>query len=105
LRAADISPEKVDDVRTKFQVGDVVEAKIAGVDRKVHAVLLTMKAKEAKAVSQKKAPAKAAAAAAKATGSATTSKKKSESSLKTTFGDLFKDHINGSDDKDKDDNK
>lgn len=102
LRAADISSEKVDDVRTKFQVGDVVEAKIAGVDRKVHAVLLTMKAKEAKAASSKKAPAKASAA--KSTSS-TPSKKKSESSLKTTFGDLFKDHINGSDDKDKDENK
>lgn len=100
LRAADISPEKVDDVRTKFQVGDTVEAKIAGVDRKIHAVLLTMKAKEAKAASAKKAAApKAASAKASATGS-TASKKKSESSLKTTFGDLFKDHINGSDDKD-----
>ena len=98
LRAADISPEKIDDVRTKFQVGDAVEAKIAGVDRKIHAVLLTMKAKEAKAAAPKKAAAKASTAKSQTTSAA--GKKKSESSLKTTFGDLFKDHINGSDDKD-----
>lgn len=100
LRAADIASEKVDDVRTKFQVGDAIEAKIAGVDRKVHAVLLTMKAKEAKAGAAKKAATKSTATKS-ASGAA--SKKKSESSLKTTFGDLFKDHINGSgssDDKD-----
>lgn len=102
LRAADISPEKVDDVRTKFQVGDTVEAKIVGVDRKIHAVLLTMKAKETKAAATKKAPAKASSA--KSQTASTASKKKSESSLKTTFGDLFKDHINNGND-DKDENK
>ena len=101
LRAADISSDKIDDVRTKFQVGDVVEAKIAGVDRKIHAVILTMKAKEAKAAAPKKAAAKAAAAP-KSSGGSATSKKKPESSLKTTFGDLFKDHINGSNGDDKD---
>lgn len=103
LKAADISSEKVDDVRTKFQVGDTVEAKVAGVDRKIHAVLLTMKAKEAKAATTKKASTKTAAAKSQ-TGSSAASKKKSESSLKTTFGDLFKDHINNGNEE-KDDSK
>lgn len=102
LRAADISSEKIDDVRTKFQVGETVEAKVSGVDRKIHAVLLTMKAKEAKQPAAKKA-ATAKSTTAKSSSAAGGNKKKSESSLKTTFGDLFKDHINNGngDEKDK----
>lgn len=92
LRASEISAEKVEDVRTKFNVGDDVEAKIVGTDRKVHAITLTMKTKEAKAPAKKATKATKAAA-----GTTTTAKKKksAESGLKTTLGDLFKDHIGG----------
>jgi len=98
LRASEISAEKVDDARSKLQVGDTVEAKIMGTDRKVHAITLSIKAKDVKAVAKK--PAKSTKAAA-ASSTATSGKKKkgSESGLKTTLGDLFKDHINSSDDK------
>jgi small subunit ribosomal protein S1 len=102
LKAAEISAEKVEDVRTKFNIGDEVEAKIMGIDRKTHVITLTMKVKEAKPAAAKKAAAKPAAKAAAAGGAASTSgkkKKASETGLKTTFGDLFKDHITGSDDK------
>ncbi len=91
IRAAEISAEKVDDVRKKFNVGDSVEARVMGTDRKTHAITLSMKAKEAKASSAKKST--------KAASTAATGKKKkaSESGLKTTLGDLF--NMNGADDK------
>jgi small subunit ribosomal protein S1 len=95
LRAAEISAEKVDDVRTKLQVGDDVEAKVMGADRKVHAITLSIKAKDAKTpVKKEKSP-----KAAKADGAATAAKKKktSDSPLKATLGDLFK--MGGSSDK------
>ena len=38
LRASEISQEKVDDARTKLNVGDTVEAKVIGTDRKTHTV-------------------------------------------------------------------
>jgi small subunit ribosomal protein S1 len=93
LRAADAATEKVEDLRTKMQVGDTIEAKVMGADRKVHAVTLSIKAKDAKAPA-KKQPAKAKAAAGATTATAG-KKKKAESSLKTTFGDLF--NIGGDD--------
>lgn len=103
LRASEIAAEKVDDARTKLQVGDSVEAKIMGTDRKVHAITLSIKAKDAKA------PAKKATKAAKTTATGTASaastgkkKKSADSGLKTTLGDLFKDHISAGDDKDSD---
>lgn len=86
LRAADVSAEKVEDVRTKLNVGDVIEAKITGTDRKTHMITLSIKAKDG-------APKKAAA-------SSTRAKKKDakgEAPLKTTLGDLLKQQINGSD--------
>lgn len=97
LRAAEISSDKIDDVRTKYQVGDSVEAKIMGTDRKVHAITLSIKAKDAKAAPAKKAT-KATKAAAGSAAAATPGKKKkaSDSGLKTTLGDLFKDHISSS---------
>lgn len=97
LRAAEFSAEKVEDLRTKLNVGDSVEAKVMGTDRKVHAITLSIKAKDAKAAPKKE---KAAGKTTKATATAgaaapTTGKKKkaSESNLKTTFGDLF--NMNG----------
>lgn len=93
LRAAEISTEKVEDVHTKFQVGDMIEARITGTDRKVHVITLSMKAKEAKPATTKKAASGAGKAAKAAQGIAAgsaTKKKKSDSPLKTTLGDLFK---------------
>ena len=107
LRAADMSAEKVEDARTKLQLGETVEARIMGTDRKTHAITLSMKAKEAKAPAAKKAAGtkatKAAAGTAATTGTTSTGKKKksAETGLKTTFGDLFKDHINSNDDEGK----
>lgn len=100
LRASEIAAEKIDDARTKLQVGDTVEAKIMGTDRKIHAITLSIKAKDTKATTSKKTTTKSSKAAA-GTTSATTGKKKkaSDSGLKTTLGDLFKDHINGTEDK------
>lgn len=95
LRAAEISAEKVDDARKKLNVGDSVEARVMGTDRKVHAITLSMKAKEAKAPAAKKSTKAAKAADAPATGGK--KKKSSESGLKTTLGDLF--NMNGADDK------
>ena len=46
LKAADISREKVEDVRNSFKVGDSVEAKITSVDRKTRALALSIKAKD-----------------------------------------------------------
>lgn len=97
LKGSEIATEKVEDVRQKFNVGDAVDAKIMGIDRKTHVISLTMKAKEAK-VSSKKATKPAASKASSSsnnTANAGKKKKSSENSLKTTFGDLFKDHING----------
>lgn len=91
LRAADLSSEKIDDVRTKLNVGDTVEAKVMGADRKVHAVTLSVKAKDAKAPAARKTTKAKTTAATTSTGK----KKKAESSLKTTLGDLF--NIGGSD--------
>lgn len=102
LRGAEIATEKVDDVRTKFNLGDTVEARIVGTDRKVHAITLSMKVKEAKAPAAKKATAKATTKAAAATTTTTAKKKKSaDTGLKTTLGDLFKDHISGSESEEK----
>lgn len=95
LRAAELSAEKVDDVRTKLNVGDSVEAKIMGTDRKIHAITLSVKSKDAKTPAKKATKATKAAAA----GTATTGKKKkaAESGLKTTLGDLF--NMNNGDEK------
>ncbi len=89
LRASEISAEKVEDARTKLTVGDTVEAKITGTDRKVHAITLSIKAKDAKAPAAKKAKASTAKTAAASPAAATGKKKKGESTLKTTLGDLF----------------
>lgn len=89
IRASEITAEKIDDARSKLNVGDAVEAKIIGTDRKVHAITLSIKAKDTKAA----APAKKATKATKSTAAAPASgkKKKGETGLKTTLGDLFKD--------------
>ncbi len=84
LRATEISAEKVEDARTRLNVGDTIEAKITGTDRKTHTITLSMKSKDA------------AAAPKKAKATAATSKKKDKTAdapLKTTLGDLFKEKM------------
>lgn len=80
LRASEIAQEKVDDARTRLNVGDTIETKIIGTDRKTHTITLSMKSKEA-------APKKAKNATAK-------KKEKAEGPLKTTLGDLLKQQMN-----------
>lgn len=90
LRASEISAEKVEDARTKLNIGDSVEARIMGTDRKTHAISLSMKAKDAKAPAAKKSAAKGSKASTASATSTTGKKKKSAAdALKTTFGDLF----------------
>jgi len=81
LRASEIAQEKVDDARTRLNVGDTIEAKITGTDRKTHTITLSMKSKDA--------PAKKARSAT--TSAASTKKKeKVDAPLKATLGDLLK---------------
>jgi small subunit ribosomal protein S1 len=90
LRASEIAQEKVEDARTRLNVGDTIEAKITGTDRKTHTITLSMKSKEA-------APKKPAASKAK-------KKEKGDaqaSPLKTTLGDLFKEQMNNGNEGDK----
>ncbi|HEY5733656.1 MAG TPA: 30S ribosomal protein S1 [Gammaproteobacteria bacterium] len=47
LRVSEISRDRVDDIRTALKVGDEVEAKFTGVDRKNRAISLSIKAMEA----------------------------------------------------------
>jgi len=46
LRAADISRDRVEDARSVLKVGDEVEAKFMGVDKKTRAISLSIKAKD-----------------------------------------------------------
>lgn len=47
LRASELSRDRVEDARTVLKVGDEIEAKFTGVDRKTRMVTLSIKAKEA----------------------------------------------------------
>ena len=86
LRASEASAEKVDDLRTLLQIGETVAAKIMGTDRKLYAVTLSTKNKEAK---PKKT--KVSAAGSK-------KKKGEDDHLKTTLGDIFKEQMNSDED-------
>jgi small subunit ribosomal protein S1 len=46
LRATELGRERVEDARTVLKVGDSVEAKFVGVDRKTRTITLSIKAKE-----------------------------------------------------------
>jgi small subunit ribosomal protein S1 len=46
LRAGDISRDRVEDARSVLKVGDAVEAKFMGVDKKTRAISLSIKAKD-----------------------------------------------------------
>ncbi len=77
LRAAEIASEKVDDARTRLNVGDMIEVKIIGTDRKTHMITLSMKAKDSE-------PKKPRANAKKKEKAADVTP------LKATLGDIFK---------------
>jgi small subunit ribosomal protein S1 len=68
-----------------LNVGDSIEAKITGTDRKTHTITLSMKSKDA-------APKKAKAATA-TTAASKKKDKAADAPLKTTLGDLFKEKM------------
>jgi len=94
LRAGEMGPDKVEDASAQYKVGDTVEAKISGTDRKLHIITLTQKAKEAKPKKEKAASTTAKSAAA---APAKKKKDKASDSLKTTLGDIFKDQMSNND--------
>lgn len=94
LRATELVQEKVDDMRKLFNVGDTVEAKVTGADRKAHAIALSMKPKEKEAAPKKP----------KTESSAPKAKKKEKADaattpMKNTLGDLLKHKMNEGDEK------
>ncbi len=47
LRASELARDRVEDARTVLKVGDEIEARFVGVDRKSRAIVLSVKANEA----------------------------------------------------------
>jgi small subunit ribosomal protein S1 len=74
----ELSVDKVDDATTLVKVGDDLEAKVLSFDRKAKSVVLSVKAKESE--EQAKIVKKY-------------TKAKVDDSMKSTFGDLLKEHI------------
>ena len=78
LRASEISRDRVEDARTVLKIGETVEARFTGVDRKTRVLSLSIKAKEvheeAQAVETYKSDAR-------------------QSSSSTTLGDLLKEQM------------
>jgi len=81
LRASELARDRVEDARTVLKVGDEVEARFVGIDRKTRAISLSIKAKE---VYEEAA--------------AVQSYRTSESVSGTSLGDLLKEQISGQDD-------
>lgn len=79
LRASELSRDRVEDARTVLKVGDVVEARFTGLDRKTRTVTLSVKAKEAHEEAE-----------------AVENYRSSEPAGGTTLGDLLKEQIGGS---------
>jgi small subunit ribosomal protein S1 len=80
LRASELSRERVEDARTVLKIGDEVEARFTGLDRKTRIVSLSIKAKEVHD--------EAAAVESYKTDTGATSGG-------TSLGDLLKEHISG----------
>jgi small subunit ribosomal protein S1 len=80
LRASELSRDRVEDARTVLKVGDVVEAKFTGLDRKNRVISLSIKAKEAHEEAE-----------------AVENYRSSESASGTTLGDLLKERMGGGD--------
>jgi small subunit ribosomal protein S1 len=83
LRASELSRDRVEDARTVLKVGDEVEAKFTGLDRKTRLLSLSIKAKEAHDE----------AAAVESYQSDT-----GPANVGTSLGDLLKKHITGKSD-------
>src|SRR5262245_53206766 len=80
LRASELSRDRVEDARTVLKVGQEVEAKFTGVDRKSRAIMLSIKAKEMHEETQ------------------AVQSYKAEGAAGTRLGDLLKEHMPGQDD-------
>ncbi len=80
LRASELSRDRIEDARTILNVGDEVEAKFMGVDRKSRAIMLSIKAKDTDDE----------AAMMQDYGA-------SSSDATTSLGDVLKQHFNGDD--------
>jgi small subunit ribosomal protein S1 len=78
LRASELSRDRVEDARTVLKVGDVVEAKFTGLDRKNRVISLSIKAKEAHEEAE-----------------AMESYRSSDAATGTTLGELLKERISG----------
>ena len=78
LRASELSRDRVEDARTVLNVGDEVEAKFMGVDRKTRSIILSIKAKDSDEEAE-------AVEGYRATGSGG-----------TTLGDLLKEQMENS---------
>src|SRR6267154_2036356 len=76
LRASELGRERVEDARAVLKVGDEVEAKFTGVDRKSRTISLSIKAKEAHEEAE-----------------AVQSYRSETAPSGTTLGDLLKEHI------------
>jgi small subunit ribosomal protein S1 len=81
LRSSELARDRVEDARSVLTVGDDIEAKFVGVDRKNRTILLSVKAKE----SQEEADALSTYSKGGESGAA-------------TLGDLLKEHIREKDD-------
>jgi len=82
LRSSELARDRVEDARSVLTVGEDIEAKFVGVDRKNRTILLSVKAKE----SQEEADALSAYSKGGEQG--------------TTLGDLLKEHMRGDKDED-----
>jgi small subunit ribosomal protein S1 len=82
LRASELSRERVEDARTILKVGEEIEARFTGIDRKSRTISLSVKAKEAHEEAE-------AMESYKSDGSASTSG--------TTLGDLLKEQMGNGD--------
>jgi len=78
LRASELSRDRIEDARTILSVGDEIEAKFMGVDRKSRAIMLSVKAKDSED--------EAAMMQDYGSGSAEAT---------TNLGDVLKQHMNG----------
>jgi small subunit ribosomal protein S1 len=78
LRASELSRERVEDARTVLKVGDPVEARIVGGDRKSRAIVLSIRASEAEEEAE-----------------GVQQYRSSESATGTSLGDLLKEQISG----------
>jgi small subunit ribosomal protein S1 len=78
LRASELARDRVEDARTMLKVGDEIEARFVGVDRKSRAIMLSVKAIEAEEEAE-----------------AMQQYRGSDSATGTSLGDLLKEQITG----------